>query len=102
MLACLLSACGGDDYHYPSVKLEFLTAFSGADGSLKTVLTDEGKTYAVVEDASKMEIEPNASARIVSNYAPATAADGTEGVKLYATLAPVCPFPRPAGEFKTG
>lgn len=25
LLACLLTGCGDDDYHYPSVKLEFLT-----------------------------------------------------------------------------
>lgn len=29
LLACLLAGCGDDDYHYPSVKLEFLTAFRG-------------------------------------------------------------------------
>lgn len=29
LLVCLLTGCGDDDYHYPSVKLEFLTAFSG-------------------------------------------------------------------------
>lgn len=43
LLACLLAGCGDDDYHYPSVKLEFLTAFSGADGYLRSVVTDEGK-----------------------------------------------------------
>ncbi len=41
LLACLLAGCGDDDYHYPSVKLEFLTAFSGADGYLRSVVTDE-------------------------------------------------------------
>ena len=44
LLACLLTGCGDDDYHYPSVKLEFLTAFSGADGYLQSVVTDEGET----------------------------------------------------------
>ena len=44
LLACLLAGCGDDDYHYPSVKLEFLTAFSGADGYLRSVVTDEGET----------------------------------------------------------
>ena len=42
LLACLLAGCGDDDYHYPSVKLEFLTAFSGAGGYLRSVVTDEG------------------------------------------------------------
>lgn len=39
LLACLLTGCGDDDYHYPSVKLEFLTAFSGADGYLQLFLS---------------------------------------------------------------
>ena len=53
LLACLLAGCGDDDYHYPSVKLEFLTAFSGADGYLRSVVTDEGETLPVVEDKTK-------------------------------------------------
>lgn len=101
VLTGLLTACG-DDYHYPSVKLEFLTATSGVDGRLKTILTDEGKTYTVVEDLSKMEIATNSSVRIVSNYELVTAADGSEGVKLYATLTPVCTFPLPPEKFENG
>ena len=53
LLACLLAGCGDDDYHYPSVKLEFLTAFSGADGYLQSVVTDEGETLPVVEDKAE-------------------------------------------------
>lgn len=102
VLACLLIACGDDDYHYPSVKLEFLTAFSGATGSLQTVLTDEGESYPVVEDASNMQTELNSFVRIVSNYAPAKTADGTDGVKLYATLNAVAPVPVTADKFEGG
>jgi len=87
VLVFMLVSCGDDDdYHYPSVKLDFLTAQAGADGSLQSVLTDEGETLAIVEDASKTRIDANASARIVSNYGKAEAADGTSGVKLYAVL----------------
>ena len=102
VLACLLTACGDDDYHYPSVKLEFLTAFSGTTGSLQTVLTDDGESYPVVEDASNMKIDLNSSVRIVSNYAPMKAADGTDGVKLYATLNAVAPIPVTADKFDGG
>ena len=69
LLACLLTGCGDDDYHYPSVKLEFLTAFSGAAGYLQSVVTDEGETLPVVEDKTKTNIEANASVRVISNYA---------------------------------
>ena len=75
---CLLAGCGDDDYHYPSVKLEFLTAFAGPDGYLQSVVTDEGETLPVVEDKTKTKIEANASVRIISNYASEMTADGTE------------------------
>ncbi len=84
LLACLLAGCGDDDYHYPSVKLEFLTAFSGADGYLRSVVTDEGETLPVVEDKTKTNIEANALVRVISNYASEVTADGTAGAVLYA------------------
>lgn len=102
LLVSLLSSCGDDDYHYPSVKLEFLTAFSGADGSLQSVLTDEGEQYPVLENASKLTIDPNSFVRIVSNYEPVKVADGTVGVKLYAALGTISPFPLPADKFEDG
>ena len=59
LLACLLTGCGDDDYHYPSVKLEFLTAFSGADGYLRSVVTDdviESPQSIVIPEAANREI----------------------------------------------
>lgn len=102
LLVFLLTSCGDDDYHYPSVKLEFLTAFSGSDGSLQSVLTDEGEQYPVLENASKLTIDPNSFVRIVSNYEPVKAADGVAGVKLYAALGTISPFPLPADKFEDG
>lgn len=102
LLVFLLASCGDDDYHYPSVKLEFLTAFSGSDGSLQSVLTDEGEQYPVLENASKLTIDPNSFVRIVSNYEPVKAADGVAGVKLYAALGTISPFPLPADKFEDG
>lgn len=97
----LFASCGDDEYYYPSVKLEFLTAQSGADGSLKSVLTDEGKTFEVVEDATNTRADANASIRIVSNYSE-TVTNGTAGVKLYALLKATSPLPLPADKFKDG
>lgn len=102
LLMCLLAACDEDEYHYPSVKLEYLTAFSGADGSLHSILTDDGTTFPIVEDASNRRVDANSSARIVSNYGNVVAADGTVGVKLYATLNAVSPLPMAADKFKDG
>lgn len=102
MFACLLAACGEDEYHYPPVKLEFLTAHAGADGNLHSILTDEGKTYTVVEDATNSNVEANSSVRMVSNYGPMVASDGTSGVKLYAAMRTVSPVPQLAEEFEEG
>ena len=92
VLACLLAACG-DDYYYPSVRQDFLTAFSGADGRLETVLTDEGEIFRVVEDAA---------IRIVANYETLTTDDKVAGVKLYALLQAISPVPLAADEFEEG
>lgn len=98
----LLTACGEDEYHYPSVRLEFLTAFSGTDGKLKSVLTDEGVSLPVAEDASNLTIDANSFIRIISNYAPMTAADGSEGVKLYAVASTISSMPQPPSKFEQG
>lgn len=99
---CLLAGCGDDDYHYPSVKLEFLTAFAGPDGYLQSVVTDEGETLPVVEDKTKTKIEANASVRIISNYASEMTADGTAGVVLYALNGVLSVTPRTADKFEEG
>lgn len=103
LLVCLLAGCNDDDdYHYPSVKLEFLTAFSGADGYLQSVVTDEGETLSVVEDKTNTNIEANASVRIISNYASEVAADGTTGAVLYALSGVLSVAPQTADKFKDG
>ena len=103
MLLCVLVSCSDDDdYYYPSVKLDFLTAQAGADGSLQSILTDEGETLAVVEDASNTRIDANSSLRIVSNYGKATTANGESGAKLYAVLKAISPVPQPEDKFKDG
>lgn len=101
IVSWLLVSCGGDDYHYPSVKQDFLTAFPGTDGRLESVLTDEGDTFCVVEDMSGLCAD--APVRIVANY-ETLAADGGKvaGVKLYGVLQAVSPVPLVADEFKEG
>jgi hypothetical protein len=40
-----MSACGEDDYYYPSVKLEFVTVKAGTDGSIQTLIPDNGEAF---------------------------------------------------------
>ncbi|WP_297971377.1 NigD-like C-terminal domain-containing protein [uncultured Bacteroides sp.] len=103
LLCILAAACSDDDgYHYPSVKLEFLTAQADGNGNIKSILTDEGETFTVVENASDTRLDAHASARIVANYGPATTTDNASGVKLYASLIAISPAPKPESEFKDG
>lgn len=102
VLLCLFVSCGDDDYHYPSVKQDFLTAFSGSDGRLESVLTDEGETFQIVEDASGLRVNADTAIRIVANYETLIADNDVIGGKLYALLQTVSPVPLAATEFEGG
>lgn len=94
VLACMLVACSGnDDYHYPPVKLEYLTAYSDADGRLQAVRTDDGTLLPIVERTSNQTITPDSLVRIVTNYEPMQTADGAQGIKLYGWSAAIAPLP---------
>lgn len=102
VLLCLFVSCGDDDYHYPSVKQDFLTAFSGSDGRLESVLTDEGETFQIVEDASGLRVNADTAIRIVANYETLVTDNDVIGGKLYALLQTVSPVPLAATEFEGG
>ncbi len=102
LLLCLLAACSDDAYQYPSVQLEFLTAATGSDGSIRQVTTDAGETWPVLNDRSALRSTPDSLLRIVSNYLLTTDASGRRGAELYAVSKAVAPFPKPAAEFEEG
>lgn len=102
VLLCLFVSCGDDDYHYPSVKQDFLTAFSGSDGRLESVLTDEGETFQIVEDASGLRVNADTAIRIVANYETLVTDNDVIGGKLYALLQTVSPVPLAVAEFEGG
>lgn len=100
VLLLLGTACGGDDYHYPDIVMEYLTAHSGADGRLETVLSDDGTLYDVLNAVSAPNATPDTTLRIVANYTCETDGNGGTGVRLYAAQTTVSPLPRPAEEFE--
>lgn len=103
ILSCLLMSCSGDDdYHYPSVQLEFLTAYSNAEGKLQSVLTDEGKLLSVVEDLTNSSVKADTAVRIVSYYEKVTDDTGAEGGKLYAVSQAISSVPLPTETFTEG
>ena len=56
-LLLLMSACGEDDYYYPSVKLEFVTVKAGTDGSIQTLIPDNGEALTVSKDRTGSAFE---------------------------------------------
>lgn len=101
-LTGLTTACGGDDYHYPDILQEYLTAHSGADGRLQTVLTDDGTLYDVLNAVTAPDETPDTTLRIVANYACEEDGVGGQGVRLYAAQTTVSPLPLPADHFEDG
>lgn len=102
-LPFLLSSCDENDgYVYPSVKLEFLTAETGSDGRIQSVVTDEGIRLPIEKDHTRSQLDANASVRIMSNYEVLTSADNEPEVRIYALMQVVSVDPKPRAEFKNG
>lgn len=103
LFSVFLFSCNEDDgAPYPSVRLEFLTAESGADGRLQTLVTDKGERLVVAEDRTGSELLPNSSSRVVSNYEVLSSVGGRKEIRIYALANTVSPVPLPAGEFRNG
>lgn len=103
LLSAFLISCNEEEgASYPPVKLEFLTAEAGADGTLQTLVTDKGERLVVAEDRTRTELFPNGSSRVVGNYEVISSAGGQKEVRIYALANTVSPAPVPAAEFGNG
>lgn len=89
-LLFLMTACGDDDYYYPSVQLEFVTVVAGDDGSIQTLIPDKGEPLPVLEDRTGSTISSNTSRRVMSNYEALTG-----GVRIYSLQSLITPEPKP-------
>lgn len=102
-LPFLLSSCDENDgYVYPSVKLEFLTAETGDDGRIRSVVTDEGIRFPIEKDHTRSQLDPNESVRIMSNYEVLTSGDNEPEVRIYGLMQVVSVDPKPRAEFENG
>lgn len=98
----LWTACGDDDYHYPPITMEFLTAHSGSDGRLETVLTDKGESYAVLNSVFAPNHAADSTMRIVANFTCETTEQKAAGALLYSASTTISPVPLPTSAFKEG
>ncbi len=101
-IGLLLAACSGDGYHYPSVRQELLTAYSGTDGTLQRVVTDRGRSYPVAQDRTDTHIAPDSLLRILTNYQVDALSAGDSAVTLYALAQVVAPLPQPLSDYPQG
>ena len=93
---CLCYGCSKEEeYYYPSVKLEFLTATTNQKGTIDQVVTDSGKAYNVQNDGSNLKLPADTLLRIVTNYEEVEG-----GVKLYGAAIPISNIPIPLAEFE--
>lgn len=93
-LLFLMTACGNEDYYYPSVKLEFVTIFGREDGSIQSLLPDKGELLTVSKDRTGSSINPNTKRRVLSNYEVIN--DGT--VEIFSLQSLLTPEPTPAAD----
>lgn len=100
--AVTAASCGEDEYYYPSVKLEYLTGYTDAEGMLSSVRTDDGQVYPVSAGAEDLRTSPDSLLRFISNYAVEQTSGGSPAVRLYGVGRVVAPEPRPASAFKDG
>lgn len=100
----MISSCSGDDYTYPSVKREFLTASLGQSGTPSTILTDDGDLYDVLTDGSGITSTPDSTIRVVGYYEELTDGDSQDvtGVHLYACTKAIASLPKLAEDFEEG
>lgn len=96
-LLLLVSACGDDEYHYPSVKLEIATVKSGVDGKLQTLLPDKGDELGVLKDRTNSTISPNSSKRVLANY-EVLSSNGVTTATIYSLQSLVTLTPKFKGE----
>ena len=109
-ICAMCTACRGDDYHYPSVKLEYLTATTDTSGALSAVLTDDGELWEVMKDGSGLSSTADSTLRVVGYYEYLTAdgevtdatAGAIAGVRLYACSEAIAPLPKLPEDFEDG
>ena len=102
LILWLATACGEDEYHYPDVRLDYLTAHSGTDGRLETILADDGTLYDVQNTVYAPHEAADTTLRIVANYTRETDEEGHMGALLYAAQTTISPVPLPADRFEDG
>lgn len=96
----LLTGCSEEEIVYPSYKQAFLSAYSGARGTVEQVLPDDGPMLEVAEDRSGTVFKADTVVRVIANYGELS---GNRAI-IYGMGRVIAPVPEPADSplFKDG
>ncbi len=90
-----LSCKGDEEYIYPPVKLEFITAHVDNSGNVAYLKTDKDTIYQVVKDRTSKKMDINTDQRVVCYYSLSKEATSTRYVAdIYSLLQTISPTPR--------
>lgn len=90
----LLYSCKDEDYHYPSVKTDFVSVTTNASGRVDSLFDDDGHKYAI--SLSQDGLAKDSLYRCVCTYAV-----DDSGISLYALQNIVSPVPLKYKSLKT-
>ena len=95
LLPLLIAAACDDNegYRYPSVKLELVTIVADGNGTIATLVPDEGDPLPVASDRTGTNIEADSERRVLSNY-EVVEADGQPMADIYSLQAVITPAPQ--------
>lgn len=96
------TACAKDDYIYPSVQLQFITAQTNAEGKIISITTDKKQSYGVNKDLTTSKFDPNISKRLVANFELIPSQNNDTLVNIYSVLTPVSTEPQKPTAFTNG
>ncbi|MDR0892612.1 MAG: NigD-like protein [Mediterranea sp.] len=94
-MALLLTACKDDEYHYPSVKLEFVTVQADAQGRIATLIPDDADPLPVSKDRTNSRISASTTQRVLSQY-ETVGSGATATADIYSLQSLIVPLPKPA------
>lgn len=100
ILIISFASCNDEEYVYPSVKLEFITAYADEHGAMKTVVSDDGVEWNVINDKSSTKFEGNSRNRIIANMEQL---ENNQTI-IHSLTSIICAIPLPANseEFENG
>ena len=101
LLLCMLTleGCKEEEYVYPDVLTEFINIRTDHSGTLKELITDQGKVLSVQPREGLSGLTPDSIYRTVSVYQLQESTEGNE-VYLYSSQLILAALPRPADQFE--